>query len=474
MLKISFTDTVPSGANIAVIKTKQGDFQGTYTPLKALCDAVPIESSVVFAGEEIANVYDAKCVCVVAHEDGATYQELGSTIFQAVQQFPNIVVDVSGLRAQDVIDVAVGMRLKSYTFDSYKTVTKKPDALTEALFVTDTVAAVESLFTRHAALVDGIFAARDVANEPANILTPAAYANRAKGLQKWGVKVTVLKPKALRKMGMGALLGVAQGSAHSARVVVMEYSGGTPGDAPFAFVGKGVTFDTGGISLKLAKGMEDMKFDMGGSAAVYGAMHAIAMRKAKANVVGVIGLVENMPDGNAQRPGDIVTSMSGQTIEVLNTDAEGRLVLADCLTYVQQTYKPKSIVDLATLTGAMMVALGMEYAGMFANNHDFAKHVLRISEQAGERLWHMPMGDIFDKQIDSPVADMKNISGGPWGGACTAAAFLARFVDSNIPWAHLDIAGTASTNKGDAFSPTGGTGFGVATLDQLVYDFETG
>ncbi len=468
MLKISFSTAPPTYKHLVLIKPSTGGFTHMYTELNPLCDALDVQSSAVFV-----NVCGAQSVTVVVHKEGISYRELGSIIYQMVKTLESVHIDTTLLKSEAVVDVAVGIQLKSYAFDRHKTITKESDSLKQVIFVTNQVDVTQDIYVRHAAIVDGIFAARDVANEPANVLTPIAYANRAKGLEKLGVTVKVLEPDVLHEMGMGALLGVAQGSVNPARVVVMEYAGGYVGDAPFAFVGKGVTFDTGGISIKPSVGMEDMKFDMGGSAAVYGAMHTVAIRKAKANVVGVIGLVENMVDGNAQRPGDIVTSMSGQTIEVLNTDAEGRLVLADCLTYVQRTYKPRSIINLATLTGAVMVALGTDYAGLFSNNDNFANQVLRASAQVGERLWHMPVGDVFDKMIDSPFADMKNISNGRWGGASVAAAFLARFVDDCTPWVHLDIAGTASTNKGNAFAPTGGTGFGVATLDQVIYDFET-
>ena len=270
-------------------------------------------------------------------------------------------------------------------------------------------------------------------------------------------------------MGMGALLGVGQGSRRDSAVVVMNWQGGGD-EAPVALVGKGVCFDTGGISLKPAKGMEDMKWDMGGAAAVTGAMHALAGRKVKRNVVGIIGLVENMPDGNAQRPGDVVTSLSGQTIEVINTDAEGRLVLADVLSYVQDTFRPQAIVDLATLTGAIIVSLGKEYAGLFANDDRLARAVSDAGEKVDEKCWRMPMGQAYDDMLKSHIADMKNI-GGPYGGSITAACFLQRFIQDNTPWVHLDIAGKAWSDKGKPTVPKGGTGFGVRLLNQLVDDW---
>jgi leucyl aminopeptidase len=280
----------------------------------------------------------------------------------------------------------------------------------------------------------------------------------------------VLGPKALQKLGMGALLAVGQGSVRPSHVAVMQWNGGGPkGGAPIAIVGKGVTFDTGGISLKPAAGMEEMKGDMAGAACVVGLMHELAARKAKVNAVGVIGLVENMPGGNAQRPGDVVTSMSGQTIEVLNTDAEGRMVLGDCLWYVQERFKPKAVVNLATLTGAVMVALGKEHAGLFSNNDELANRLIAAGNATGERLWRLPLGPKYDKMIDSKVADMKN-TGGKWGGSISAAQFLQRFIKDGTPWAHLDIAGTAMSSVDSEINRSWGSGFGVRLLDRLIAD----
>jgi leucyl aminopeptidase len=295
------------------------------------------------------------------------------------------------------------------------------------------------------------------------------FARRASQLSKLGVDVEVLDVKAMQKLGMGALLGVAQGSTHPGRTVIMRWNGGKRGDQPVAFIGKGVCFDTGGISIKPAGSMEDMKGDMGGAACVVGLMHALAARKAKLNVVGAIGLVENMPDGNAQRPGDIVTSMSGQTIEIINTDAEGRLVLADVLWYVAKKFKPKFMVDLATLTGAIMVALGTEYAGLFSNNDALAERLTQAGLETGERVWRMPLGPEYDKQIDSQFADMKN-AGARNGGSITAAQFLQRFVD-DTPWAHLDIAGTAMGAPKSEINHSWGSGFGVRLLERLVAEY---
>ena len=367
--------------------------------------------------------------------------------------------------------IAAGARLRAYRFDRYKT--KKKDGDNGALraqlsLAVEDVAGARKAFAGSAHIVDGIVLARELVNEPPNVLYPEEFARRAARLRKLGVIVEILDTKAMAKLGMGALLGVAQGSARSGRTVIMRYNGGKRGEPPVAFVGKGVCFDTGGISIKGAASMEDMKGDMGGAACVVGLMHALAARKARVNAVGAIGLVENMPDGNAQRPGDIVTSMSGQTIEIINTDAEGRLVLADVLWYVAKKFKPKFMVDLATLTGAIMVALGTEHAGLFSNNDELAERLVKAGIETGERVWRMPLAPEYDKLIDSQFADMKNI-GGRHGGSITAAQFLQRFVD-NTPWAHLDIAGTAMGAPKTEINHSWGSGFGVRLLERLVAD----
>jgi leucyl aminopeptidase len=368
--------------------------------------------------------------------------------------------------------VASGVRLRAYRFDRYKT--KKKDGEDAALraeisLAVGDVAAARKAFAPSAHLVDGVIAARDLVNEPPNVLYPVEFARRASQLRKLDVDVEILDVKAMTKLGMGALLGVAQGSTQPGRTVIMRWNGGKRGDRPVAFIGKGVCFDTGGISIKPAGNMEDMKGDMGGAACVVGLMHALAARKARLNVVGAIGLVENMPDGNAQRPGDIVTSMSGQTIEIINTDAEGRLVLADVLWYVAKKFKPKFMVDLATLTGAIMVALGTEYAGLFSNNDELAGRLAKVGMETGERVWRMPLGPEYDKLIDSQFADVKN-TGGRHGGSITAAQFLQRFVD-DTPWAHLDIAGTAMGAPKTDINQSWGSGFGVRLLERLVAEY---
>src|SRR5437868_3883896 len=365
--------------------------------------------------------------------------------------------------------VASGIRLRAYKFDRYKT--KKKDGEEVALtgdvsLAVDDVAAARKAFAPDAQIVDGVIMARELVNEPPNVLYPAEFARRASQLRKLGVDVEVLDVKAMTKLGMGALLGVAQGSTRPGRVVIMRWNGARRGDQPVAFVGEGVCFDTGGISIKPAGSMEDMKGDMGGAACVVGLMYALAARKAKVNAVGAIGLVENMPDGNAQRPGDIVTSMSGQTIEIIITDAEGRLVLADLLHYVNKRFQPKFMIDLATLTGAIIVALAQEYAGLFANDDKLAERLMQAGRATGERVWRMPLGPEYDKMIDSKFADMKN-TGGRHGGAITAAQLLARFVDKT-PWAHLDIAGTGMGSPQTDINRSWGSGFGVRLLNELV------
>ena len=367
--------------------------------------------------------------------------------------------------------IAYGARLKSYRFDRYRTkedASKKPTLRTMAIRV-DGFAQARRAFAALDKVVDGVFFTRDLVSLPPNDLYPETFAAEVKKLSELGVKVEVLGEKQMQRLGMGSLLGVGQGSVRESRLVVMRWNGAARNKKPVAFVGKGVTFDTGGISLKPAAGMEEMKWDMGGAGTVSGLMKALAGRKAKANVVGVIGLVENMPDGNAQRPGDIVKSMSGQTIEVINTDAEGRLVLADALWYTQDRFKPQFMVDLATLTGAMIVALGHEHAGLFSNDDDLSENLLSAGVATGEKLWRLPLGDAYDKMIDSPAADMKNI-GGRSAGSITAAQFLQRFVNKT-PWAHLDIAGVAWSSKEQDTVPKGGTGYGVRLLDRLVSDF---
>jgi leucyl aminopeptidase len=378
------------------------------------------------------------------------------------------------ISAENAAEFALGMLLRSYTFDKYKTKKGKDDGEKEEKFtanITIHVAdpqAAKKAFAHAEAVADGVILARDLVNEPANILGPVEFAERVEELKKLDVKVEILTEKDMKKLGMGSLLGVAQGSIRPARLAIMEWHGGKGKGKPIAFVGKGVTFDSGGISIKPAAGMDEMKGDMGGAAAVTGLIHALASRKAKVNAVGIIGIVENMINGDAQRPGDIVTSMSGQTIEVLNTDAEGRLVLADALYYCNDRFQPKFMVNLATLTGAIMVALGVYHAGLFSNDDTLAGQLFDAGQATGEKLWRMPLGDEYDKLIDTKNADMKNI-GGRHGGAIIAAQFLKRFV-GDTPWAHLDVAGTAMGSPATEYSQSWASGFGVRLLDRLVRD----
>jgi leucyl aminopeptidase len=376
--------------------------------------------------------------------------------------------------APDVMaaEMAFGARLRAYRFEKYKTVDKKDTArphLKEVrLLVADPDAAARASVPLEG-LTDAVVFTRDLVSEPANIINPETLAERCKELAEVGVDVQILDARQLKQLRMGALLGVAQGSDIGARVVVMRYDGAPEAEdkRPLAFIGKGVTFDSGGISIKPGGGMEDMKWDMSGAAVVIGTMRALAARKARVNVVGIAGLVENMPSGTAQRPGDVVTSMSGQTIEVINTDAEGRLVLADCLWYAQDTFKPRLMIDLATLTGAVIVALGSEYAGLFANNDELAGALTAAGRAVGEPLWRLPMGDGYDKDINSDIADMRNVGTGRNAGATVGAQFLKRFVN-DLPWAHIDIAGVAWARKDSATVPKGGSGFGVRLLDRFV------
>src|SRR6478752_2352425 len=385
-----------------------------------------------------------------------------------------ILVDLPGgsLKPDRVADLALGVQLRAYTFDRYKTKRKDAEERPAQVKVTMAVAgvaAVEKAFAPCRAVGDGVVIARDLVNEPANVLYPEEFARRAGSLKRLGVLIDVLDVKDMKKLGMNALLGVGLGSQHESRTVIMRWNGGKRGVAPVAFIGKGVCFDTGGISIKPAAGMEDMKGDMAGAACVVGLMHELAERKAKVNAVGIIGLVENMPSGTAQRPGDIVAAMSGTTIEVLNTDAEGRMVLADCLWYAQERFKPKALINLATLTGAVMVALGKEHAGLFSNNNELANWLIDAGNATGEKLWRLPLGPKYDKMIDSKVADIKN-TGGRWGGSISAAQFLQRFVKEETPWAHLDIAGTAMSSVDSEINRSWGSGFGVRLLDQLIRD----
>ncbi|HEX2792951.1 MAG TPA: leucyl aminopeptidase [Croceicoccus sp.] len=388
-----------------------------------------------------------------------------------------IAVDFAnaGLSAEQAAAVLMGLRLRAWRIDTYRTRLKdeqKP-TLTDVVAV-NAPAGSDAAWDDAAAVALGVEFTRELVSEPGNVIYPEAFVERCKArLEGTGIEITVLDVPAMEKLGMGALLGVGQGSHRPSRIIAMHWKGGDEGNAPIAFVGKGVTFDTGGISIKPAAGMEEMKWDMGGAGAVAGTMLALATRKAKANVVGICGLAENMPDGNAQRPGDVVTSMSGQTIEVINTDAEGRLVLCDALTWAQATFKPSRIVDLATLTGAMVISLGHENAGIFSNDDTLADALIAAGKESGDTLWRFPLSPAYDKLIDSQIADIKNV-GPRWGGSITAAQFLQRFIENDTPWAHLDIAGVVWADKPGATWEKGATGYGVRLLDRFVRDTAQG
>ncbi len=404
--------------------------------------------------------------------DGLTrhkLEEAGGRAMAGLGRDTAAAIATDGLNAEQAADVAFGAALRFYRFDRYRTKEKPEDKpkLADLEVLADDHDAATNAFIPRVAIANGVFLSRDLVSEPANILNPAEMARRCEGLRELGVEVEVLGPSELARLGFGALLGVSQGSVNEPRVVVMQWRGGKGGSAkPLAFIGKGVTFDTGGISIKPAGGMEDMKWDMAGAGAVIGLMSALAGRRARAHVVGIVGLTENMPSGTAQRPGDVVTSLSGQTIEVINTDAEGRLVLADVLWYCQQRFDPEFMIDLATLTGAIIIGLGHEHGGLFSNNDALADKLLAAGIDSGEKLWRMPLGEEYDRQIKSEIADMKNVGGRP-AGSITGAQFIQRFVNGK-PWAHLDIAGMAWSSKDAPTRPKGATAFGVRLLDRLV------
>ena len=422
---------------------------------------------------------DADSVLLIGAGDKAKLDDLaveafGGSAYAAVKLSGAevLTIDASDLTPEQAARAGFAARLAAYRFDKYRTTQKadKIPSITAVRVVTSDLRAAEAALEPLSAVADGVIFARDLVSEPANVLYPAEFAKRVKALESLGLEVEILGEAEMEKLGMRTLLGVGQGSRRESQLAVIQWKGGEAGGQPIAFVGKGVCFDTGGISIKPADGMEDMKWDMGGAAAVTGTMIALAGRKAKVNAVGVLGLVENMPDGNAQRPGDVVVSMSGQTVEVINTDAEGRLVLADALWYTQQRFKPKFMIDLATLTGAMIVALGLDYAGVFSNSDDVADPILAAAKKVGENFWRMPIPAIYEQHIDSKIADVKNTGNGRAGGSITAALFLQRFTNG-VPWAHLDIAPTAWANKSpNPTVPEGGVGFAVRTLDRMVAD----
>lgn len=400
-------------------------------------------------------------------------EESGARVMKALKGTPFDTVTINipdlPLGEEGLAAFGSGIELRAWVFDKYKTVDiKGPKGPSNAIILTEDVSKAESAFASFHAVNEGNFLTRHVVSEPPNVLYPKTMAEQAKALTALGLQVEVLGEEEMRKLGMNALLGVGQGSDFESQLIIIKWNGSSSKDeAPVAIVGKGVTFDSGGISIKPSNNMEDMKYDMGGSGVVLGLMKTLALRKANVNVVGVMGMVENMPSGTAQRPADVVKSMSGQTIEVINTDAEGRLVLADALWYTQDRFKPKAIIDLATLTGAITVALGQEYAGLFSNSDELASQIAESGEVVGEKVWRLPLGKAYDKDIDSDIADMKNVGSGRGAGSITAAQFLQRFVNKT-PWVHLDIAGMAWDKQEKPLTGKGATGFGVRLLNTFI------
>jgi leucyl aminopeptidase len=483
-MKIQFSDHRPSGSYVLVLPASSARPRALDTLGEGAAAVEQALKRQRFDGESgsAAEAFDGAgghrllVVGLGKASGGEAAERLGGTAAArlAASGETHAVIDLAGMDfdADSAARVALAAALRGWRYDRYRTrlKDKQKPTLARVTVVGGGKGAAERWNAGYAPLVDGIALTRELVTEPANIIYPESFVSRVKAnTDGLGLEIEVLNGPAMAKLGMGALLGVAQGSVREPRMLVMRWNGGAKGEPPIALLGKGVTFDTGGISIKPAQGMESMKWDMGGAAAVAGAMKTLAARKAKANVIGVCGLVENMPDGNAQRPGDVVTSMSGQTIEVINTDAEGRLVLCDLMTWVQRTHKPSMMVDLATLTGAMVISLGHEYAGMFANDDDLAAQLAAAGEATGDKLWRQPLGEAYDRLIDSDIADMKNVGPRP-AGSITAAQFLQRFVEGDTKWAHLDIAGMAWSDKDKTTYGKGATGFGVRLLDRFVAD----
>ena len=484
-MEIYFADTRPSG-DFALVLPVSGKDRSGLASLGAAQQAVGAALERQRFDGEAASVSEqfvddggtVRRVLVVGVGNGKSSdaeEKLGGTAVARLLTSgeKKAVIDVSGLGydADAAARVGLAVALRSWRYDRYRTKLKdnqKP-TLQEIVIVGGGAGAEQRYKSRWAPVVEGVSLTRELVTEPANIIYPESFVERVKkSLEGTGVEIEVLNRAQMEKLGMGALLGVAQGSVREARLLILKWNGGGAGQ-PTAFVGKGVTFDTGGISIKPAAGMEAMKWDMGGAGAVAGALKALALRKAKANVIGICGLVENMPGGNAQRPGDVVTTMSGQTVEVINTDAEGRLVLADAVCYVQRNFKPATVIDLATLTGAILISLGHEWAGLFSNNEDLASALFKAGGESGDKLWRMPLAETFDRLIDSPIADMKNV-GPREGGSITAAQFIQRFIENGVKWAHVDMAGKAWSDKASSTYDKGATGFGVRLLDQYVAD----
>jgi leucyl aminopeptidase len=484
-MEIRFADSRPSG-DYALVLPVSGKDRGSLNSLgtsqqtvAAALDRQRFEGDASSISEQFVDENGAvRRVLVIGLANGGNAEQsaekLGGTAAARLLTSgeKRVVIDVTslGYDADAAARVGLGAALRSWRYDRYRTkLQDKHKPTLEEVIVVGPKAAEQRYGSRWAPVVAGVSLTRELVTEPANIIYPETFVQRVRAsLDGSGVEVEVLDRAQMEKLGMGALLGVAQGSSREARLLILKWNGGGKGE-PTAFVGKGVTFDTGGISIKPAAGMEAMKWDMGGAGAVAGAMKALALRKAKANIVGICGLVENMPGGNAQRPGDVVTTLSGQTVEVINTDAEGRLVLADAVAYVQRNYKPTTVIDLATLTGAILISLGHEWAGLFSNNDELASELLKAADESGDKLWRMPLAEPFDRLIDSPIADMKNV-GPREGGSITAAQFIQRFVENGVRWAHIDMAGKAWSDKPGSTYEKGATGYGVRLLDQYVED----
>ncbi|MEM1050582.1 MAG: leucyl aminopeptidase [Pseudomonadota bacterium] len=482
-MQILFTDTPPVETRVSATIVNQGDMPSGLDPVLAEgAKASRFKGAAGQVFEGFANIdgVTRRIALAGAGEVSADNRRInleragGAVIAKYLRSGEAaLVIDLSaaGLSAQDAGAVLLGAKLRSWAHDEYRTklATDKQISL-KTVYVIGAAEGTEADWERNSAIARGVEFTKKLVTEPANIVYPESFvALCEEAFAGTGAELIVLDEAHMTELGMGALLGVGQGSVRESRLLAIRWNGGNPGDKPSVFVGKGVTFDTGGISIKPAPGMEDMKWDMGGAGAVAGGMLAVVSRQAKANVVGVMGLVENMPDGNAIRPGDVLTTMSGQTVEVLNTDAEGRLVLCDALHWAQEQFSPAQIVDFATLTGAMIVALGNEHGGLFANDDVLADQLLAAGKTTDDKLWRMPIGPAYDKLINSPIADMKNI-GGRWAGSITAAQFLHRFIKQGTPWAHCDIAGMVWSDKPGATHEKGATGYGARLIDQFVAD----
>jgi len=483
-MKISFAATLPAGDYALVIpsagkkRPAMSSLGASSTAVEAAIKRQRFDGDASAAVEHFLDGDHPRRVLVVGTGAGTSPAEAAEKLGGAavarllLSGESHAVIDLTGLDydADAAARVALAAALRSFRYDRYKTrlKDKQKPTLKKVTVVGGGDGAARRWDSRYAAVYEGVLLTRELVTEPANIIYPQSFVERVlASIEGSGLEVQVLDGPAMAKLGMGALLGVNQGSVREPRMLVLKWNGGAKGVPPVAFLGKGVTFDTGGISIKPAANMEMMKWDMGGAGAVVGAMKALALRKAKANVIGVCGLVENMPDGNAQRPGDVVTTMSGQTVEVINTDAEGRLVLCDIMTWTQKIAKPKVMIDLATLTGAMVISLGHEYGGLFANDDKLATQLLAAGQASSDRLWRQPLGEAYDRLIDSHIADMKNV-GPREGGSITAAQFLQRFVDDGVKWAHLDIAGMAWSDKPKPTHDKGATGYGVRLLDEYI------